>query len=88
MDTPGTYVCHGQEEPIASNLLPSMLSQIPVIDMEMLLASDHSQLEKLHLACKDWGFFQVYIYTHFNIKKVSSYVIDVFLVYMFNLALL
>ncbi|XP_049386954.1 probable 2-oxoglutarate/Fe(II)-dependent dioxygenase isoform X3 [Solanum stenotomum] len=59
MDTPGTYVCHDQEEPIASNLLPSMLSQIPVIDMELLLANDHSQLDKLHLACKDWGFFQM-----------------------------
>jgi len=35
--------------------------QIPVIDMHNLLStqSKSSELEKLHLACKDWGFFQV-----------------------------
>ncbi|XP_055819291.1 oxoglutarate-dependent flavonoid 7-O-demethylase 1-like [Solanum dulcamara] len=44
---------------MASNLLPSMLSQIPLIDMEMLLANDHPELDKLHLACKAWGFFQM-----------------------------
>jgi len=35
--------------------------QIPVIDMHNLLSAESkaSELEKLHLACKDWGFFQV-----------------------------
>ncbi|XP_027341601.1 protein SRG1-like [Abrus precatorius] len=35
--------------------------EIPVIDMQSLLSreSDSSELTKLHLACKDWGFFQL-----------------------------
>ncbi|PHT36643.1 hypothetical protein CQW23_24343 [Capsicum baccatum] len=38
-----------------------LLPQIPVIDMEQLLhGHDHdSELERLHFACKEWGFFQV-----------------------------
>ena len=38
--------------------------QVPVIDMLRLLSGDFMdvELEKLHHACKDWGFFQVYIY--------------------------
>ena len=36
---------------------------IPVLDMSKLLDQNplvhHDELEKLHLACKDWGFFQV-----------------------------
>lgn len=31
--------------------------QIPVIDMNKLGSED--ELEKLHLACREWGFFQV-----------------------------
>ncbi|KAK8598949.1 hypothetical protein V6N13_076892 [Hibiscus sabdariffa] len=31
--------------------------QIPVIDMSKL--DHHDELKKLHLACKDWGFFQL-----------------------------
>ncbi|PHT36645.1 Protein SRG1 [Capsicum baccatum] len=38
-----------------------LLPQIPVIDMEQLLhGHDHdSELDRLHFACKEWGFFQV-----------------------------
>jgi hypothetical protein len=36
--------------------------QIPVIDMHRLISEEFgsSELVKLHIACKDWGFFQVY----------------------------
>ncbi|KAM6557444.1 hypothetical protein CsatB_004463 [Cannabis sativa] len=33
--------------------------ELPVIDMTKLLDHCHHELEKLHLACKDWGFFQL-----------------------------
>ncbi|NP_001242069.1 protein SRG1-like [Glycine max] len=35
--------------------------EIPVIDMQSLLSeeSGSSELDKLHLACKEWGFFQL-----------------------------
>lgn len=32
--------------------------QIPTIDMRKLMVDD-DEMEKLHFACKDWGFFQV-----------------------------
>ena len=33
--------------------------QIPTIDMRKLMLDDDDEMEKLHFACKDWGFFQV-----------------------------
>ncbi|BAT93189.1 hypothetical protein VIGAN_07211300 [Vigna angularis var. angularis] len=35
--------------------------QIPVIDMQRLLSQEYgsSELDKLHLVCKEWGFFQL-----------------------------
>ena len=32
--------------------------QIPTIDMRKLMVDD-DEIGKLHLACKEWGFFQV-----------------------------
>lgn len=32
---------------------------IPVIDMNKLLDDHQDELDRLHLACKEWGFFQV-----------------------------
>lgn len=39
-----------------------LLPQVPVIDMKKLLEigdNDDSELKMLHLACKEWGFFQL-----------------------------
>ncbi|MED6118660.1 hypothetical protein PIB30_004709 [Stylosanthes scabra] len=38
-----------------------MLAHVPVIDMVKLLSQHHKEpeLQKLHYACKDWGFFQL-----------------------------
>lgn len=33
--------------------------QVPIIDMEALLSVDGQELQKLHFACQEWGFFQV-----------------------------
>lgn len=35
--------------------------QIPVIDMCKLERQDTDELAKLHFACKEWGFFQVFL---------------------------
>ncbi|KAL5772077.1 hypothetical protein ACOSQ2_012001 [Xanthoceras sorbifolium] len=41
--------------------LDSSSPQVPVIDMQRLLSQDFmdSELQKLHCACKEWGFFQL-----------------------------
>lgn len=39
--------------------------QIPVIDMLKMAAENRgdyeNEMQKLHVACKDWGFFQVFV---------------------------
>ncbi|KAK6917265.1 Isopenicillin N synthase-like, Fe(2+) 2OG dioxygenase domain [Dillenia turbinata] len=48
-----------QELPVLSNM--SFMPTVPIIDMKRLVmeeSTDH-ELEKLHLACKEWGLFQL-----------------------------
>ena len=54
------YVYHEQDPPTAADG-EIWLQAIPVIDLHGLLHGDSmdSELERLHAACKDWGFFQV-----------------------------
>jgi len=56
---PARYI-QSQQDELVINEANSIL-EIPVIDMKKLLSLEHgsSELSKLHLACKDWGFFQV-----------------------------
>uniref|UniRef100_A0A2P2IL18 Non-haem dioxygenase N-terminal domain-containing protein n=1 Tax=Rhizophora mucronata TaxID=61149 RepID=A0A2P2IL18_RHIMU len=58
---PKRYVRANQDHPIALN--SSSLPQVPVIDMQKLYSHQEEsfkfELEKLHQACKDWGFFQL-----------------------------
>lgn len=56
---PERYVRPHDERPILSNITP--LPEIPVVDLSKLLSQDHkgNELEKLHRACKEWGFFQL-----------------------------
>ena len=66
---PPRYIRHDQDPPIIPHTTSSSLPQLPVIDMNKLLIHlDHeeefmgSEMEKFHYACKEWGFFQVYVY--------------------------
>jgi len=60
-NVPDRYVLQDQETGLLSNT--TSLPQVPVIDLAKLLSQDinlkRHELEKLHYACKDWGFFQV-----------------------------
>ncbi|KAJ0728158.1 putative codeine 3-O-demethylase [Helianthus annuus] len=55
---PPRYIRPDQDSPIISSL-PSSRPQVPVIDMERLSSQDLAEVEKLHVACRDWGFFQL-----------------------------
>ncbi|KAI3700193.1 hypothetical protein L2E82_44814 [Cichorium intybus] len=57
---PPRYVRPDQDPPVISGL-PSSQPEVPIIDMEKLSGEEsaESELEKLHLACKEWGFFQI-----------------------------
>lgn len=56
---PERYV-RNQEDRTQVNEIPHLSSEIPVVDLSLLSTGDVKELNKLDLACKDWGFFQVY----------------------------
>ena len=58
-DIPPRYV---RPEFESEEILDDHSIEIPVIDMDKLVTGQlgyDEELQKLHLACKDWGFFQV-----------------------------
>ncbi|KAK7307012.1 hypothetical protein VNO77_39698 [Canavalia gladiata] len=54
---PERYVRPNQDPPVLCNT--SSLPQLPVIDLNKLWSQDAAELDKLHHACKQWGFFQL-----------------------------
>jgi hypothetical protein len=58
-NVPDRYVHRNIDPPIVSNT--DSLQQIPIIDLSKLLSEEVKgpELEKLDIACKEWGFFQV-----------------------------
>lgn len=63
---PSRYVRHDHDhnhDHDHDHLISSRDHEIPIIDLHKLFDSEFmdSELLKLHTACKEWGFFQVYI---------------------------
>jgi len=58
---PPRYVREDMDRSIVSD--DPSLPAVPVIDLQRLVVEDsmNSELERLDSACKDWGFFQVYM---------------------------
>ncbi|XP_022764520.1 protein SRG1-like [Durio zibethinus] len=55
---PERYIQEQKDRPLISeNLLASL--EIPVIDFSLLAKGDEDEIQKLDLACKEWGFFQI-----------------------------
>ncbi|KAI3843334.1 hypothetical protein MKX03_030435 [Papaver bracteatum] len=76
-EIPSRYLCADQEDPALSIDAPSVIDEIVhVIDLQNLLSSEpvtgKSELDRLHYACKEWGFFQVrtYIYIYVNLDCI------------------
>ncbi|XP_057422356.1 protein SRG1-like [Lotus japonicus] len=60
MGIPEMYIRPEHEPPIQLDETNTPLPTIPVFDLQSLLCGTAStELEKLYIACKDWGFFQV-----------------------------
>ncbi|XAR66650.1 Thebaine 6-O-demethylase [Bertholletia excelsa] len=77
---PPQYVRDDQDPLIISDTSSS--PDIPVIDLQGLLSSDsmNSELEKLHSACKEWGFFQLINHgiSSAMVEKVKQEIEDLF----------
>ncbi|XP_044497456.1 protein SRG1-like [Mangifera indica] len=56
---PPRYVRTDLDSPVIADA--TFPPQVPVIDLQKLLSGDltNSELDKLHHACKEWGFFQL-----------------------------
>ncbi|MBA0693699.1 hypothetical protein Goari_004053 [Gossypium aridum] len=54
-EVPPRYIRTDEDPPFPSH--PKPLPQVPVIDMHKLFSRE--ELERLHHACKEWGFFQL-----------------------------
>ena len=67
---PSRYIYPHHQDLTISEATSSL--KIPIIDLQSLLSeeSGNSELEKLHLACKDWGFFQVFYGIPFNFLDI------------------
>ncbi|KAK1439367.1 hypothetical protein QVD17_05184 [Tagetes erecta] len=49
-----------RDDQVITPSFSSQLPQVPIIDMQQLASQEDSvELQKLHSACKDWGFFQI-----------------------------
>ncbi|CAJ2648258.1 unnamed protein product [Trifolium pratense] len=57
IEVPEKYLQPNQDPIVVSNT--TSLQQVPIIDLSKLLSEDTNELEKLDLACKEWGFFQL-----------------------------
>jgi hypothetical protein len=61
-NVPERYVQQNQDHPHVVSSIISLLPQVPIINLNKLLSEeDGTELEKLDHACKEWGFFQVYL---------------------------
>ena len=58
---PQIFLLEDQERPVLRE--NAALPDIPTIDMKRLIMSETTdfELDKLHSACKEWGFFQVFL---------------------------
>ena len=67
---PPRYLRPEQDPPFLNNSNGSFSSfDFPVIDFNSLVSGDcmDSELDKLHYACKDWGFFQVHYQFNYSV---------------------
>ena len=71
---PQIFLLEDQERPVL--LENASLPDIPTIDIKRLIMSETTdfELDKLHSACEEWGFFQVFLY-HFHLFIYSLIVI-------------
>lgn len=59
---PSRYVRSPQDLPYISDNSPP--PPLPVVDLQNLFSEESvgSELDKFHSACRDWGFFQVFVF--------------------------
>lgn len=68
VNVPERYI-RDENELIKSSDKIHLSYEIPIIDMSLLVNSNKDELNKLDMACKNWGFFQVTFLNKLSIKS-------------------
>ncbi|KAI3901375.1 hypothetical protein MKW92_024690 [Papaver armeniacum] len=72
-DIPPRYVRTDLEALNKLSCASNIDQTVPIIDMQCLLSAEPEiELEKLHSACKEWGFFRVVNHGVHNLESVKS----------------
>lgn len=58
---PDRYIQEYKNRPVDQSEFYPASFEIPVINFSLLVNGDEDELRKLDAACKEWGFFQVYL---------------------------
>lgn len=59
LQVPKRYIRNEEDMPKEAHICHHLSSEIPIIDFSLLSKGYEEELNKLDLACKEWGFFQV-----------------------------
>lgn len=59
LQVPKRYIRNEEEMPKEAHICHHLSSEIPIIDFSLLSKGHEEELNKLDLACKQWGFFQM-----------------------------
>lgn len=59
LQVPKRYIRNEEDMPKEADICHHLSSEIPIIDFSLLSKGYEEELNKLDLACKQWGFFQV-----------------------------
>ncbi|WJX67854.1 hypothetical protein P8452_52287 [Trifolium repens] len=88
LTVPPRYIQPQLKDPVLSEI--DTVLQIPIIDMHRLISEEFgsSELNKLHLACKDWGFFQIWVFSIIDCSLSSGDTLELYSQEMKNLAML
>lgn len=61
LQVPERYLRKEEDMPKVADTCHHLASEIPIIDFCLLSQGHKEELNKLDLACREWGFFQVTI---------------------------
>ncbi|KAI7752077.1 hypothetical protein M8C21_008378 [Ambrosia artemisiifolia] len=61
LEIPSRYIRTDQDPIVKSSVTSLPTTELPIIDMQLLMSDDSAahELERLHIACKEWGFFKL-----------------------------
>lgn len=64
-NVPERYIQKYGDRPLQYETCSQVSMEIPIINYSLLANGDENERKRLDFACKEWGFFQVCMYSYF-----------------------